>query len=160
MELVDRGEFRVTAVGASYPGGVSRHRLDLVFDFLWAVRKIYSVFVTLGHLPAVDSGDLREFGQERLRFGKDLTVEVVEPPCDFPGYLEVRHLVDTDRDVFSPVDDDVSGLKQRVSEEALGRQVSVLQLLLLFLVSGHPLKPTERSDHREEQMEFGMLEDP
>ena len=48
-------------------------------------------------------------------------------------------------------------LQQRVAEKAVGRQIAVGQLLLLILVGRHALQPAERRDHREQQVQLGML---
>ncbi len=93
-----------------------------------------------------------------LRFEVRLAaVDVIEAPRDFARDLDMRDLVLADRHVRSLVQQDVGGLQQRVAEEAIGREVLVLELLLLILVRRHALQPAERRDHRQQQMQLGML---
>ena len=66
-------------------------------------------------------------------------------------------LVLADRHVARPVDQDVGRLQQRVAEEAVGREVAVLQLLDLVLVGRHALQPAERRAHREQREQLGVL---
>jgi hypothetical protein len=53
----------------------------------------------------------------------------------------MRHLVLADGDKGGLVDEDVSGLDQRVAEESIGAQVFVLEVLLLLLIAGDALQP-------------------
>ena len=54
-------------------------------------------------------------------------VEVVEAARDLARDLDVRRLVDADRHVRGLVDQDVGRLQERIAEEAVGREVAVLQ---------------------------------
>jgi hypothetical protein len=60
-------------------------------------------------------------------------VQVVEAARDLARDLDVRRLVLADRHERGAVDQDVGGLQQRVAEEAVGREIAVLQLLDLSL---------------------------
>ena len=71
--------------------------------------------------------------------------------------LDMRNLVLAHRHVGCAIDQDVRALQQRVAEEAVGREVLALELLLLVLVARHTLEPAQRSDHREQQMQLGVL---
>jgi hypothetical protein len=55
------------------------------------------------------------------------------------------------------VDQDVGRLQQRVAEEAVGREVAVLELLHLVLVGRHALEPAERRAHRQQREQLGVL---
>ena len=71
--------------------------------------------------------------------------------------LEVRDLILADRHEARVVHRDVGGLQQRIAEEADRRQVLVLQVLLLLLVGRHALEPRHRHDHRQQQVQLGVL---
>jgi len=55
------------------------------------------------------------------------------------------------------VDGDVGGLEQRIPEKADRRQIFILQVLLLLFVGRDPLEPRHRDDHRQQQIELGVL---
>ncbi len=75
-------------------------------------------------------------------------IEVVEAARDFARKLDMRHLILTHRHLVGAIDQDVGRLQQRIAEETIGRQILVLQLLLLILVGRHPLQPAQRRHHR------------
>ena len=81
----------------------------------------------------------------------------VEAARDLARDLDVRDLVFAHRHVHRPVQQDVGALQQRVAEEAVGGEVLFLQLLLLVLVGRHALEPAERRDHRQQQVQLGVL---
>ncbi len=84
-------------------------------------------------------------------------VQVVEAARHFTREFDVRALVFADRNERRLVDQDVGGLQQRVTEEAVGREVAVLQLLDLVLVGRHAFEPAERRAHREQGEQLGMF---
>ena len=71
--------------------------------------------------------------------------------------LSFRDLVFSDRNEVRPVDEDVSALKQWITQEPVGGEILFLQLLLLILVAGHALEPTQRRDHRQQQVQLRVL---
>src|SRR5579872_3834601 len=97
-------------------------------------------------------GELRPRLEVRLA-----PVKVVEAPRGLPRELDVRHLILAHRNVGAAVHQDVGALQQRVTEESVGREILLLELLLLILVARHPLEPAERHDHRQQQVELGVL---
>ena len=111
-----------------------------------------------------DSNSLRPVLAELLeRRGDELVevglaaVEVVEPARDLARDLDVRRLVDADGHVRRLVDQDVGGLQERIAEEAVGREVAVLEALHLVLVGRHALEPAERRSHRQQREQLGVL---
>ena len=68
-------------------------------------------------------------------------------------------LVLADGDDVGLVDDDVRGLEERISQEAVGVELLVGELLLLFLEGRDALQPGEGRDHGQEEMELGVLLD-
>src|SRR6202043_3238710 len=83
-------------------------------------------------------------GALRLRLEVRLApVGGVEAPRGFAGELHMRPLVLAHRHVGGAVYQDVGALQQRVAEEAVGREILFLQLLLLILVTGYALEPPE-----------------
>ena len=89
--------------------------------------------------------------------GKTGAVEVVEAAHDLARQLDVRRLVLAHRHGVGLVDDDVGRLQQRVAQEAVGREVLLGELLLLLLVGRHALEPRHGHDHREQQVQLGVL---
>ena len=83
---------------------------------------------------------------------------MIEATGDFTRQFDMRHLVFANRYMARVVDKDVGRLQQRVTEEAIGRQVLVRQLFLLVLIGGHTFEPAERGHHRQQQMQFGVLQ--
>ena len=108
-----------------------------------------------GLLAHVLDRRLRLLGEVRLA-----PVEVVEAPGDLAGELHVRDLVLADRDETGLVDQDVGGLQERIAEEAVGREVAVLEPFLLLLVGGDTLQPTERGEHGQQEVQLGVLRHP
>src|SRR5580704_6369504 len=86
-----------------------------------------------------------------------LAIDVVEAPRGLARELHVRHLVLPHWHEGGAVDEDVGALQQRVAKESVGREVLLLQLLLLVLVARHALEPAERGDHREQEVQFCVL---
>ena len=84
-------------------------------------------------------------------------VDVVEAPRDLPHEFDVGHLVGTHGDLAGAIDQDIGGLQDGIAEEAVGRQVPVVQLLLLLLVGRYPLEPAHRRDHRQQEVQFGVF---
>ena len=84
-------------------------------------------------------------------------IEVVEAAGNFARHLDVRHLVFAHRNEAGAVDQDVSGLQQRVAEEAVGGEILLLELLDLVLVRRHAFEPTQRCAHRKQQEQLGVL---
>src|ERR1035437_4087003 len=85
-------------------------------------------------------------------------VELVEPPRNFARQLHVWHLIFTDRNVVRLVQQDVGRLQQGISEKTIRPEVLVLEVLALLLVAGHTLQPSQRSDHAEQQVQLGVLQ--
>ena len=85
----------------------------------------------------------------------------VKPPHDFAAELDVRFLVFAHRydqlHVGFTVHDDIRRLQHRIAEETVCMQIFVGDVFERFFVCGHALKPTERSNHGEQQIQFGML---
>ncbi len=84
-------------------------------------------------------------------------IDEIEAPRDLARDLDVCDLVLAHGHVHRPVQQDVRALQQRIAEEAVGGEVLVLQLLLLVLVRRDALEPAERRDHRQQQVQFGVL---
>jgi len=93
-----------------------------------------------------------------LRFEVGLAaIQMVEAARGLARQLDVRHLVLTDRHVRGTVHEYVRALQQRVTEEPVGGEILLFQLFLLVLVARHALEPAERRDHREQQVQLGVL---
>ena len=75
----------------------------------------------------------------------------------FARQLEVRDLIFADRNALRVVHGDVGGLQQRVAEKPDRRQILVLEVVLLLLVGRHALEPGHRHDHRQQQVQLGVL---
>ena len=147
----------VAGVGAPLARRVGEHRLQLLLHRLRVVLQVDRVAVRLRHLAAVGPRDALGLGEQRLRLREDLAVQVVEAAHDLPRDLDVGRLVLAHRDRVGLVDDDVGGLQQRVAEEAVGREVLPLDVLLLLLVGRDALQPGHRHDHREQQVQLRVL---
>jgi hypothetical protein len=107
---------------------------------------------------AVQAGQARGLGQQRLRLGQHRRVgaiDIVEAARHFTRHLDVRRLVLADRHVGGLVNQDVGRLQQRVAEQAVGRRFAVL--LELVLVAGDALQPAQRRAHRQQREQLGML---
>ena len=77
----------------------------------------------------------------------------------------MRHLVLANGHQIRLVDQDVRRLQQRISEKSIGAQVlaagrDIADLLLLLLVARHPFQPSQRRNHRKQQMQFRVLRHP
>ena len=84
-------------------------------------------------------------------------VDVIEAACDLACELDVRHLVFAHGYLGGTVDEDVGALQQRVTQETVGRQIFPRQLLLLVFVGRHTFQPTQRRDHRQQQVQLSMF---
>ena len=171
LEVVDLGgvgvegvvvdEHRVAFDGAGRVGAhalrVGVHRHHLLLHLVRGVGEVDGVAVALAHLAVVDAGQAREPGEHRLRLDEHLAVEPVEAAHDLARQLQVRHLVIAHRHRVGVVDHDVRGLQQRVAEEAVGGEIAVGDLLLLLLVGRDALEPRRRRDHRQQQVQLGVL---
>ena len=71
----------------------------------------------------------------------------------------MRGLVLTHRDKVRLIDENVRRLDQRIAEESIRAEVFVGEVFLLLFVRRHALQPSERSNHREQQMQLGVLDD-
>jgi P-type Cu+ transporter len=87
-----------------------------------------------------------------------LAVQMIEAARDLARELDVRHLILAHRHLIGAVDQDVGALQQRIAEEAVGRKIFLGQFFLLILVGRHPFQPAQRRHHRQQQMQFGMLD--
>jgi len=67
------------------------------------------------------------------------------------------HLIGAHRHLAGPVNQDVGGLQQRVTEKAVGAQVLLAQLFLLVFIGRHPFQPGQRRHHRQQQVQLGVL---
>src|SRR4051812_27404798 len=82
---------------------------------------------------------------------------MVKPAGDLASEFHMCDLVFADGNESCFVDENVSGLKDRISEEPVGAEVLGGEVLLLLFIRGNALEPPERSDHREEQMQDCVL---
>ena len=137
------------------------HLPDLLHHVLRRIGQMNRVPQALAHLlVAVEPGQAAERRQQRLRLDQHVCAgaeHVVEPAHDLARQLEVRHLILPDRHVARVVHRDVGRLQQRISEEPDRREVLVLDVLLLLLVGRDALEPRHRHDHRQQQIQFGVL---
>ncbi len=227
MHLPDRAARGFTRVAAMYACRIGGHATDLLLDLVRRVAQVNGVAVRLGHLAAVEPGDLRRLAEQRLwlrqqqlaaafkiavkalliadgdgllflddgarsvqrvdvtlllialaqadiearsllaeladrRFGLVLEIrfapiQMVEAPRDVAGEFDMWQLVGTNRHQAGTIDQDVRRLQQWIAEEAVGIQILVLQILLQLLVGRHPLKPAQWADHRQQQVQLGVL---
>ena len=88
------------------------------------------------------------------------SIDVIETTSHLAHELDMRNLVFTDRNEFRAIDEHIGGLQQRIAEKTVGRQVLVLELFDLVLVSRHALQPSQRRAHRQQREQFGMLWQP
>ncbi len=84
-------------------------------------------------------------------------VDVIEAPRHLARDFDVRDLIFAHRHVLRAVQQNIRALQQRVAQKAIGAQVAIGELGLLILVGGHPLQPAQGRDHRQQQMQFGVL---
>ena len=155
----DAGPFEV----AEQPIAVGDRQTRVGFDQRAGLRERFGValFLVLLAQRPVHRGVARSEALDRL-LGLLLelrlaAVDVVEAARDLARDLDVRHLVLAHRDVLRAVQQDVGGLQQRIAEESVRGQIAVGKLRLLILVGRHALQPAERGDHRQQQMQLGML---
>ncbi len=83
---------------------------------------------------------------------------MVEAPADLAGEFDVRHLVLAHRHEVGAVNQDVGGLEQWIAEKTVGRQILFRQFFLLVLVGWHALQPAQRRHHRQQEVQFRMLD--
>ena len=68
-------------------------------------------------------------------------------------------MVAADGDTVGPIEQDVGGLEDRVTEQAVGFSFGAPNVLLLFFVRRVSFEPTQGRDHAEEKVELGVLFD-
>ena len=85
---------------------------------------------------------------------------MIETARDLAGEFDVRNLVFADRYAIGTIDQDVCTLQQRIAEKTVGGKILVGQFFLLVLVRRNALEPSERRDHRQQQMQFRVLRHP
>ena len=112
-------------------------------------RRFERLAIALAHLLHDGERELLEIGFA--------AVQVIEAARDFARDLDVRRLVFADRHEAGLVDQDVGRLQKRVAEEAVGREVAVLEFFDLILVARHALEPCERRPHRQQREQLGVL---
>ena len=142
-------------------------RLELGVDLRRRLGEEDGVVVALAHLAAVGAGDLRRLGEQRLRLGEHLAVEAVEAARDLARQLEVRHLVDADRHAARLVEQDVGRLQHRIAEQpvvelahlAVVVAADQAELARLLLDGRVAQQPRRRDDHRQQQVQLGVLLD-
>ena len=76
---------------------------------------------------------------------------MIEATCNFAADFKMRNLIFTNRHFVRTVNDDVRRLHERIAEKTVGREILFFQVFLLLFVRRHPLQPTERRDHAEQQ---------
>lgn len=67
------------------------------------------------------------------------------------------YLIGSYRYIPRSVHQNISSLQQWITEKTIGRQIPLLQLVLLILVTRHALQPPQRRDHRQQQVQFSVL---
>ncbi len=72
VKVEDRAEVGVAGVGAADAGRVCDHDLELGADAVVGLGEFDVVLVALGHLAAVEAGELGRWGEQSLRLGEDL----------------------------------------------------------------------------------------
>ena len=82
---------------------------------------------------------------------------MIEAARHVAGQFDMRQLVGPDRHQSGAVQQNVRRLQQRIAKKAVGVEVLVLQVLLQFLVRWHPLQPAQRTDHRQQEVQLGVL---
>ena len=85
------------------------------------------------------------------------TIHMIETTSQFAGKFNMWQLILTDRYLVGTIDQDIGTHQQRITEEAIGRQILGFELFLLILVSRDALKPAKRRHHRHQQVQFSML---
>src|SRR5262245_29956641 len=67
MEVEYRTQVRIARIPTALPGWVSHHRLHFLREYGRAVREIDSIIIALAHFAAIETWQLGDFGQLRLR---------------------------------------------------------------------------------------------
>ena len=114
----------VLGVERDHALGVGLALLDALGRFLGGHRDVDGVAVALAHLAAVQAGQQRGLGQQRVDLGEHLAVAVVKATGDGAGELDVRQLVATNRHHVALAEQDVASLVHRVGEQKAGKLVA------------------------------------
>ena len=69
----------------------------------------------------------------------------------------MRSLILTHRHERRPVDDHIGGLQKRIAEKPEGVEIAIVELLLLALERRNALQPGQRCDHRQKEVQLGVL---
>ncbi len=83
MKGKDVAEPGPTGIGSPGSLWIGNHHTHLSIYYIIGIRDKYGIIVALAHLPPVYAQYFGLLCEEHLRQGKDIRVEVVEPP----GYL-------------------------------------------------------------------------
>ena len=83
--------------------------------------------------------------------------DMIEPAGDLPAQFQMGHLIRPDRHPAGAIGENVRRLQHRVAQEPVGGQVPILEPGLHVFVAGRPLQPADRGDHRQQQVQLGML---
>src|SRR6266702_2106055 len=157
VQVEGHADVRFARIVAAYPGRIGHHRHDLLSGLLGRIGEIDRVVVRFAHLAPVETWELGGLGQERFGFGEDLAIEMVEAAGYFTGDFQVRQLVLSDRYAGGLVENDVGRHQHRVAEKAEGGQILGFQVVLHLLVGRASLQPGDRRDHRQDQVQLGMV---
>ena len=157
VKIIDRTHVWIAGVGAAHAGRIGDHGLEFLPDDRFRIGQIDRIAVTLAHFAPVRAQYFRKLGEMLLRVWEDGAIEAVESAREFAGELEMRELVFADRHEIGLIEEDVRGLQDRVSEKAIGAEVAFLDLFLLFLVGRIAFQPRDGNDHREQQMQDGVV---
>ena len=84
-------------------------------------------------------------------------IEMVKASSDLAGKLNVGHLILPHGDMGRSVNQDIGRLQQGIAQKAIGREITIRELVLLVFIAGYPLKPAQWRAHGEQQVEFCML---
>ena len=114
----------VLGIKRNHALGVGLALLDALGRLLGGHRDIDGVAVALAHLAAVQAGQQRGLGQQRVDLGEHLAVAVVKAAGDGTGELDVRQLVATDGHNVTLAEQDVAGLVYRIGEQKAGELVA------------------------------------
>src|SRR3989441_2415133 len=115
VEVKGRTVSRFARVAAPHSTRVGHHTRELGVHLFGWIGKEHGIAIALAHLATIDPGNFWNFGQQRLGLRKDLSIERVEAPGDLARDLDMWHLVHSYRYPLSFVDEDVSGLQDRVA---------------------------------------------
>ena len=165
-----RVEFLVIAVHEAHlgtprivPADLQRVRdggLHLLQYLFRGIREEYRVPRRLAHflLEPVKARQAREVREFRFRFRKHNSILVVEPARDLPGYLDVGYLVLADGDKVPLVEQYVGRLEDGVPQVTV-TQILDVQVAHLLFDRRIPLEPRRGDQHRQDQVQFGVLFD-